>query len=281
MTDPREPGKQANPSPEASAKADPALGGLTCACRFQSVESAIRQGSETGELVDPDVPVHECDLHKALRERVFIADTEVTRLQAANAHWHLRVSQMKTDADATEVLRERVAEHDSLFDLAQKRERPWIEAWRKATGKHNTLPDYGEMLAWICDRAEAAEAHVVELAGALEAIAKGMVPTDEVPAGGLTVSSMWKWSKNLARAARAAMPSEALARARAKDEATIEVLVALTHLINAAAGWREEDLAEIGGWTNARCLVGRVTEAREARAALDALDRPAKEDAGE
>ena len=39
---------------------------------------------------------------EALRERVFVADTEVTRLQTANAHWHIRVSQMKTDAEAAE-----------------------------------------------------------------------------------------------------------------------------------------------------------------------------------
>ncbi len=42
----------------------------SCVCLFYTVEEAIRVGSETGELVDPDEPIHECDLHKALRERV-------------------------------------------------------------------------------------------------------------------------------------------------------------------------------------------------------------------
>ena len=68
---------------------------------------------------------------------------------------------------AVEALREDVAGYKSLFDMAQKRERPWIEAWRKATGKHGTLPDYGKLLAWICDRAEAGQAREAELAGAL------------------------------------------------------------------------------------------------------------------
>ena len=44
--------------------------GLPCVCRFRSVEGAIKQGRETGVLVDPDEPIQECDLHKALRERV-------------------------------------------------------------------------------------------------------------------------------------------------------------------------------------------------------------------
>ena len=54
---------------------DPAaIDSLTCACRFRTVEGAIKLGSETGELVDPDVPIHECDLHKALRERARAKD---------------------------------------------------------------------------------------------------------------------------------------------------------------------------------------------------------------
>jgi len=44
--------------------------GLPCICRFRSGDGAIRHGFETGVLVDPDEPIEECDLHKALRERV-------------------------------------------------------------------------------------------------------------------------------------------------------------------------------------------------------------------
>ncbi len=46
------------------------MDGVPCGCLFRTFEGAIRHGSETGELVDPDEPIRECDLHKALRERV-------------------------------------------------------------------------------------------------------------------------------------------------------------------------------------------------------------------
>ena len=41
-----------------------------------------------------------------------------------------------------------------------------------------------------------------------------------------------------------------------------ELVEALTKLSNEAASWREETLAELGGWTNARALAQRVGEAR-------------------
>jgi hypothetical protein len=60
--------------PDDASAVDPGaivqMDGIPCECRFRTVEGAIRHGSETGELVDPDVPIQECDLHKALRERV-------------------------------------------------------------------------------------------------------------------------------------------------------------------------------------------------------------------
>lgn len=46
-----------------------AVDGLPCACRFHGVEGSIRVGNETGELIDPDDPIQECALHKALRAR--------------------------------------------------------------------------------------------------------------------------------------------------------------------------------------------------------------------
>ncbi len=41
-----------------------------------------------------------------------------------------------------------------------------------------------------------------------------------------------------------------------------ELLAALTALSNEAASWSEQDLAQIGGWTNTRCLTKRIEEAR-------------------
>ena len=62
--------------------ADPgAIDGLPCTCRFHSVESAIRQGSETGVRVDPDDPIRECDLHKAQREDVAKWKKETWKIQ--------------------------------------------------------------------------------------------------------------------------------------------------------------------------------------------------------
>ncbi len=56
-----------------------------------------------------------------------------------------------------EAAEEEVREYDQLLELHRKREQPWIAAWQAATGKDGTLPDYGDMLAWIAGRAEAAE----------------------------------------------------------------------------------------------------------------------------
>jgi len=46
------------------------MDGVPCGCLFRTFEGAVRHGSETGEPVDPDEPIRECDLHKALRARV-------------------------------------------------------------------------------------------------------------------------------------------------------------------------------------------------------------------
>jgi hypothetical protein len=57
------------------------MDGVPCVCRFRTVEGAIRHGSETGVLVDPDDPIRECDLHKALRTRVTELEVEPWRAQ--------------------------------------------------------------------------------------------------------------------------------------------------------------------------------------------------------
>ena len=110
-----------------------ATDGLPCVCRFHSVESATRQGSETGVLVDPHDPIRECDVHKALRERVAELEATVGHIREANEHWHTRVSSLKTEVEAGEQMH---------------------RAWH--------------------DRALAAEARGVELAGALERAKEAM-----------------------------------------------------------------------------------------------------------
>jgi len=54
------------------------------------------------------------------------------------------------------------ADRDELqgtFDLQRRRETPWIERWRREDpARANTLPDYGELLRWILDKADVAEA---------------------------------------------------------------------------------------------------------------------------
>ncbi len=95
--------------------ADPgATDGLSCVCRFHSVESAKRQGSETGVLVDPDEPIQECDLHKALRERVaelegvlkteeVLTDEYVSRTEAAEAQMAALAGALKVTGKLAQV----------------------------------------------------------------------------------------------------------------------------------------------------------------------------------
>lgn len=79
------------------------------------------------------------------------ADAELIAALRTAAPWLL------AQAREAERLQEEVSEHDTLRDLMRRREQPWIERWQAATGQPNTLPDYGVILAWIADRAEAAE----------------------------------------------------------------------------------------------------------------------------
>lgn len=56
-----------------------------------------------------------------------------------------------------------VKELTGIFELQRKREQPWIERWRQETGKELSVPDYGEMLNWIMDKAEKAERELENL----------------------------------------------------------------------------------------------------------------------
>lgn len=82
-----------DPTPDTAVSAAEAgaaaTDGLPCACRFRTVEQAVRHGSTTGDLVDPDVPIRECALHKDLRERISALGEDsarrIRRAQAAEA----------------------------------------------------------------------------------------------------------------------------------------------------------------------------------------------------
>ena len=111
-----------------------------------------------------------------------------------------------------EMLQDEVAGYDTLFDLAAGRERPWIEAWRRASGKPDTLPDYGEMLNWLCSRAEAAAAREAVLAGVLEEIGSGPCCGTES-----CCEDDPKCDAMMARAALATTRPQALERARAVE----------------------------------------------------------------
>ena len=51
-------------------------------------------------------------------------------------------------------VQEEVVELRALFDLQLKREKPWVARWQQETGKPDTLPDYGDFIAWLFDKAE-------------------------------------------------------------------------------------------------------------------------------
>ena len=50
---------------------------------------------------------------------------------------------------------EEISEYEALAALQRKRERPWIALWQQETGKHTSLPDYGEFLGWLVTKLDA------------------------------------------------------------------------------------------------------------------------------
>lgn len=170
--------------------ADPGvIDGLPCACRFHSVESAIRQGSETGVLFDPDDPIRECALHEALRERVAELEPLVAdgvRRSDNCQRWQARAEDAEArGASLFNAVRHGDAEHETWLQQAiadhfagRPVERP------KGMGNK--------------ERAEAAEAHAVELAGALDKIARSG-PVDRK--GNDDAEAGWSWCYDTARAA--------------------------------------------------------------------------------
>jgi hypothetical protein len=47
-----------------------------------------------------------------------------------------------------------VGELTHIFELQRKREQPFIDLWRKATGIEFSFPDYGEFLKWLMEKWE-------------------------------------------------------------------------------------------------------------------------------
>ena len=80
---------------------------------------------------------------------------------------HARLAEVERERDKALV---EVDEYEHLSDLQRKREQPWIEQWRVETGQPLSLPDYGQMLGWILDKADAAQARVQVLEEALRTL---------------------------------------------------------------------------------------------------------------
>jgi hypothetical protein len=144
---------------------------------------------------------------EALRERVVVADGNIKCLVEANKHWHLRVSQMTTDAEATEA-----------------RGMELQAGAREATAKRPTWqccdPWFDGLLGGLLRRAKAAEAREVELAGALEWALDIIDINDKLIAEKLGVQcdqQIDQVAKTKARSALAATPAKALERARAVE----------------------------------------------------------------
>lgn len=138
----------------------------TAAPRLASLLKGVIEGEESGA----DVALLELEL-AAARSEIELANEEIARAEAS------RVKAERERDEAKELLsteEELNAEYDRLGTMQRERERPFIEAWQKATGQPNTLPDYGAIMSWICDRAEAAETALREADAALMHIAAGL-----------------------------------------------------------------------------------------------------------
>ena len=66
------------------------------------------------------------------------------------------IDEVRQQAIALRADRDDLREHvDFGIRMAQKREAPYVEQWRRETGKPDTLPDYGDLLHWVIARREA------------------------------------------------------------------------------------------------------------------------------
>jgi len=180
--------------------ADPgAIDGLPCECRFYSIEGAIRAGSETDELVDPDEPIRECALHKALRATNKRLNRRCQAYEAGIAE--------KVGGESGGSLGRSLANAAATYEKAQN------EALRERVAELEPQVADGVRRSLNCQewqaRAEAAEARVVELAGALEEWGRPANNRD---------SKWWQTWEARRRAVLSATPAKALERARAVEE---------------------------------------------------------------
>ena len=96
-----------------------------------------------------------------MAEALDLAPIEARDADCRDADWRCRdVNHADRRALLAEVHRLR-AELDDLTELADaqrriasERERPYVEQWRRETGKANTLPDYGDLLHWVIGKNE-------------------------------------------------------------------------------------------------------------------------------
>lgn len=78
---------------------------------------------------------------------------EITELyEAANRMGKGRLFQWQCLLKDYKEAIERCEELERLFDLQQTRMDTATELWRNATGKHDILPDLGDLLAWLLER---------------------------------------------------------------------------------------------------------------------------------
>ena len=88
---------------------------------------------------------------RAIHHRVGQLTEHRTPAVAIRALGDLAIAALQSDLDTADELQ-------ALFEQQRKREAPWVAAWQQDTGKHHTLPDYGEFLGWLIDRVDAAKA---------------------------------------------------------------------------------------------------------------------------
>jgi hypothetical protein len=83
---------------------------------------------------------------------------------AYNAGWQRSLAELAKLAK----LQEELEAHDHTLALQWKRERPWVDEWRDETGRHDTLPDYGDMLSWLADKIIALRQENEQLRGVVQ-----------------------------------------------------------------------------------------------------------------
>ena len=144
-----------------------AIDGLPCACRFRGVEGAIRHGSETGVLVDPDDPIRECALHTALRERVAELKKDLAE-EESDAEHYLRLAIVDPGAIDQISWKDRAeAEAARVVELAGALSE--LLRWHRNDGDDTDEPP-GEFLGKACATLSATPAEAIERARAAEVV---------------------------------------------------------------------------------------------------------------